>query len=353
MNRHFVALSGLSIVIVVLNHSIHMGTLGIQKLGLPQAEGLEHLVLVMLSGLGTFAVPTFLFTSGSFVAYAARRTPPALPWSNVWAAVKRILWPYVVWSIVFYIYVYFRKAEGYTLWGYVQNLIVGYPFHFIPILLFYYVCSPVMVRLTPRFGYVLLAALALYQAFLIGLVHPSTYGLSVPDWTDVLVPPVLGRPMARWGIFFPLGLVYSLKAKEIAPWLQRFKIVSAVTTGALFLLLILHVGSELSCRKLSLPSDLLVFCSDHQARLHTPGSAAREGCQKIVRSLSYKSACARPLCCQCTDPGAWSAGLSAPVLPHPLRRGAGRSLGRHERGGSDTGARGVSLRVWLVAPATG
>lgn len=246
MNRHFVALSGLSIVIVVLNHSIHMGTLGIQKLGLPQAEGLEHLVLVMLSGLGTFAVPTFLFTSGSFVAYAARRTPPALPWSNVWAAVKRILWPYVVWSIVFYIYVYFRKAEGYTLWGYVQNLIVGYPFHFIPILLFYYVCSPVMVRLTPRFGYVLLAALALYQAFLIGLVHPSTYGLSVPDWTDVLVPPVLGRPMARWGIFFPLGLVYSLKAKEIAPWLQRFKIVSAVTTGALFLLLILDSTSVLS-----------------------------------------------------------------------------------------------------------
>jgi len=239
MNRHFVALSGLAIVIVVLNHSIHMGTLGIQELGFPPSEGWERLVLAVLSGLGVFAVPTFLFTSGSFVSYAAQRTPPALPWSNVWAAVKRILWPYLVWSIIFYIYVYFRKDQGYTLWGYVQNLIVGYPFHFIPILLFYYICSPVIVHLTPRFGYVLLAGIALYQAFLIALVFPSAYGISVPDWTDVLVPPVLGRPLAQWGIFFPLGLIYSLKAKELAPWLQRFKVVSAGAAVGLFVLVVL------------------------------------------------------------------------------------------------------------------
>jgi fucose 4-O-acetylase-like acetyltransferase len=245
MNRHFVALSGLAIVIVVLNHSIHMGTLGIQEMGLPQAQGLERLLLVLLSALGTFAVPTFLFTSGSFVSYAAQRTPPRLPWKTVWAALKRLLWPYLFWSIVFYIYVYFRKAEGYTLWGYVQNLIVGYPFHFIPILLFYYACSPVLVRLTGRFGYVLIAGIALYQAFLIGLIFPSTYGISVPDWTEVLVPPVLGRPMAQWGIFFPLGLIYSLKAKEISPWLQRFKVAFVVATGGLFVLLILDGMSVL------------------------------------------------------------------------------------------------------------
>ena len=240
VNRHFVALSGLAIVIVVLNHSIHMGTLGIQEMGLPQAKGLERLLLVLLSGLGTFAVPTFLFTSGSFASYAAQRTPLRLPWSNVWAALKRLLWPYLIWSIVFYIYIYFRKAEAYTLWGYITNLIVGYPFHFVPILLFYYACSPVLVRLTRRFGYALLAGIALYQAFLTGLVFPSTFGLTVPDWTGILVPPVLGQPMAQWGIYFPLGLVYSLKAKEISPWLQRLRIVLAMTTGAFFVLLVLN-----------------------------------------------------------------------------------------------------------------
>lgn len=209
-------------------------------MGLPQAQGLEGLVLAVLHGLGAFAVPTFLFTSGSFVSYAAQRNPPRLPWKTVWAAVKRLLWPYLFWSIVAYVYFYVRQVEVYTLWGYVKNLIVGRPFHFVPILLFYYVCSPLLVRLTPRFGYVLIVAIALYQAFLIALVSPSVFGLSVPEWTEVLVPPVLGETMALWGVFFPLGLIYSLKAKEISPWLQRLRIVLAGATLVLFVLLILN-----------------------------------------------------------------------------------------------------------------
>ena len=251
MNRQFVALSGLAILIVVLYHSIEMGSLGIQELGLPQAEGRGRVLLVVLHGLGTFAVPTFLFTSGCFVSYAARRTPPRLPWSNVWAALKRLLWPYLVWSIVFYIYIYSRKAEVYTLWGYLKNLVVGYPFHFIPILLFYYVCSPILVHLTPRFGYVLLAVISLYQLLLIGLVFPATFGLSVPDWMEVFVPPVLGQTMALWGIYFPLGLVYSLKSREILPWLQTLKIVLLVATSGFFALHILH---ELSILRFPLAS---------------------------------------------------------------------------------------------------
>ena len=239
MNRQFVALSGLAIVIVVLNHAVHMGSLGIQELGFPLAEGWERVVLAVLSGLGTFAVPTFLFTSGWFVSYAARRTPPRLSWKTVWSALKRILWPYLVWSVVFYVYIYFLKAETYTLWGYVRNLMVGYPFHFVPILLFYYLCSPLLVRLIDRFGYALLAGIALLQAFLMILVFPSVFGLTIPAWTDVLVPPVLGRSMAQWGVYFPLGLVYSLKAKQLAPWLRRFRIVSAAATGLFFLVLIL------------------------------------------------------------------------------------------------------------------
>ena len=240
MNRQFIALSGLAIVIVVLNHAVDVGALGVQELGLPPAQGLQRLLLVLLSGLGTFAVPTFLFTSGSFVSYAASRTPPRLPWKTVWAAVKRLLWPYLFWSIVAYIYFYLRQVEVYTLWGYVKNLLVGRPFHFIPILLFYYICSPLIVRLTPRFGYALLAAIALYQVFLIALVYPSAFGLSIPEWTGVLVPPVLGTTMAIWGIYFPLGLIYSLKAKEILPWLQRLKLVLAFATAAFFVLHILH-----------------------------------------------------------------------------------------------------------------
>lgn len=240
MKRQFVALGGLAIVIVVLNHSIHMGIRGAQELGMCELQGLERFLLVLLSGLGTFAVPTFLFASGSFVSYAAQRTPPRLHWKTVWAALKRLVRPYLFWSIIFYIYIYLRFADGYTLRGYVQNLIAGYPFHFVPILLFYYACSPILVRLTSRFGYALLAVTGLCQVLLLALVFPWVFGFSRPDWMEVLVPPVLGRPMAQWGIYFPLGLVYSLKSSEVSPWLRRYRTAFAVGTGGFFVLMTLH-----------------------------------------------------------------------------------------------------------------
>ena len=245
MNRQLAALSGLAILIVLLNHAIHMGNLGTQELGYPQAEGGGRYVLLVLSQLGILAVPTFLFTSGSFISYAARRTPPKLPWKNVWAALKRILWPYLFWSVAFFVLVYFRKNEAYTPFGYLKNLVAGYPFHFIPILIFYYVSSPILVRLADRFGYVLVAVVGLYQLFLIGLVFPGILRLNFPNWMQILVPPALGHTMALWGIYFPLGLVYSLKAKKVLPWLYRFRFVLLITTGACFVLHILHKVSVL------------------------------------------------------------------------------------------------------------
>jgi hypothetical protein len=217
-----------------------MGTQGILELGLPLAVQWERFLVVLLSGLGTFAVPTFLFTSGWFVSYAAQRTPPRLPWKTVRAALKRLVWPYLLWSIVFYIYIYIRFADGYTLWGYIQNLAVGYPFHFVPILLFYYVCSPVLVRLAGRFGYVILTMIVLYQILLLALVFPSVFGLGIPSWMEVLVPPILGRPMAQWGVYFPMGLIFSMKATEISPWLQKHRILFAMATAVFFGLLIMN-----------------------------------------------------------------------------------------------------------------
>lgn len=248
MNRQLTALSGLAILIVLLNHAIHMGNLGIQELGYPQAEGWGRYMLLVLSQLGIFAVPTFLFTSGSFISYAARRTPPKLPWKSVRAALKRILWPYLFWSVAFFILIYLRKNEEYTLFGYLKNLVVGYPFHFIPILVFYYVSSPILVRLADRFGYVLIAVIGLYQLLLIGLVFPGILGLNFPDWMQVLVPPALGLTMALWGIYFPLGLIYGLKAKQVLPWLQRFRFVFLVATGVCFVLHILDKVSVLHFR---------------------------------------------------------------------------------------------------------
>jgi len=245
MNRQLAALSGLAILIVLLFHAIGQGVLGAQALGYPQAEGWRYYMLMVFSEFGVFAVPIFLYTSGSFISYAARRTPPRLPWTNVWATLKRILWPYLFWSIVFFILIYFRRNEGYTLFGYLKNLFVGYPFHFIPILMFYYLSSPILVRLADRFGYVLVVVIGLYQVLLINLVFPNSLGLDFPNWLQVLVPPGLGTTMAMWGVYFPLGLVHGLKARKVLPWLQKLRFMFLITTGLFFALHVLHKVSVL------------------------------------------------------------------------------------------------------------
>ena len=240
MNRQFGALQGLAIVLVVVNHSITKG-LEIDKLGypLPAQEGWLYYILSTLRELGLFAVPTFLFISGCFFAYSARGTNPKLSWKVVWTGLKHLLWPYLFWSVVFYTLMHFRRNEVYTPLGYLKNLIVGYPFHFIPLIAFYYVLSPLLVRLARRFGLVLVVVIGLYQLTLINVVFPGTLGFTFPDWMRFLAPPVLRSTLAEWAIYFPLGLVYSINAGAVLPWLQRFRWAILAVTIAVFVISLL------------------------------------------------------------------------------------------------------------------
>lgn len=240
MSRQFAALRGLAIVIVVLYHSIDQGLLGAQGLGYAPPDDVVRTVLLVLHQLGVFAVPTFLFISGSFAAYAARGDPPRLPWRTVWAGLKRILWPYLLWSAVFFVLIYLRRGETYTVTGYVKNLLVGYPFHFIPIVVFWYAASPLLVPMAKRAGWLLVGVIAVYQAVLMMVIFPNLVGIEMPGWMEFLVPPGLGHTMATWGIYFPLGLTYSLHARRVRPVLERIKWVALAATVGLFLLSLLH-----------------------------------------------------------------------------------------------------------------
>lgn len=243
MSRHFVALRGIAILLVVLNHTTDMGVFRPQSLGYAPVEGWGRYVLLTLHQLGVFAVPTFLFISGCFVAYAARGTPARLSWKTVWAGLKRILLPYLLWSIVFYVLIYVLKNETYTIPGYIKNLLIGYPFHFVPILVFFYAISPILVRLADRFGALLVGLIMLYQVTLLNISYPSILGFAFPEWTQFLVPPVLGETLTLWGIYFPLGLVYSLNAARVRPGLETLKWISLIATILFFLLSVLHQSS--------------------------------------------------------------------------------------------------------------
>ena len=239
MSRQFVAFSGLAMVLIVLNHAIQLGIEATVAMGQAIPTGRGRLLLTILQGLGVFAVPIFLFISGAFVAYAAKGAS-RLSIRFVWSSIRHILWPYVVWSIVFYLLIYFHYEQMYSFGGYLKNLAVGYPFHFVPLLILFYVASPLLIPAARRYPWLLLGAVGVYQVLLIAIRYSEVLSISLPDAARFLNPPVVSGTFADWGVYFPLGAVFSLHATALKPWLKRMKWLFVIATIALFILTLLQ-----------------------------------------------------------------------------------------------------------------
>ncbi len=244
MNRQFGALSGLAILLIVINHAIDLALNAPLNVGYAPVSGWEKYLLTSIQALGVFAVPTFLFISGSFVAYAAQGNPPRYTRKFMISSLRHILLPYLVWSLMFYLFVYLLRGEQYSAPGYLKNLLVGYPFHFVPLLVFYYVLSPFLARLGRSLsGLVLLILIGIYQLILLNLLNPGLLGFSFPSGFNWLAVPVLRTTLADWGIYFPLGLYYGLNARRIQPWLMKFRWLFASLTVLLYVLGLLNAFS--------------------------------------------------------------------------------------------------------------
>lgn len=226
MNRQYGALSGVAVVLIVLNHAIHFG-LQIA----PAGPGLSK-VLVLLQALGVFAVPAFLFVSGAFLAYAAREFTPGF----IANSLARILWPYVIWSCVFYALLYVAGGVRQPVTAHVKNLLVGFPYHFVPLLVFWYLAAPALAWIGRRRGGWLIAVIAAGQAWLLAVRFPEMIGIEgwPPAWASAMTPPVLFSSLSDWGVYFPLGLVMSLHQAALKPRLLRWRSVAIAATLAIF-----------------------------------------------------------------------------------------------------------------------
>ena len=127
--------------------------------------------------------------------------------------------------------------ERYTAAGYIKNLLVGYPYHFIPLLLLMYAASPLLVSVGKKHGRLLITAIGAYQLLLLSLVRADVTALKP---LEVLVPLVVGRTMADWAVYFPLGLVYALNMRATLPRLEKVKWLLTGATVVLFALGALH-----------------------------------------------------------------------------------------------------------------
>jgi len=249
VRRQIPLLRGLSILAVVCNHAAGWGFIAMfwwtnlyrQVDAVPnydQLGSLPYYGLVAIQQLALFSVPAFLFISGFFIAYAARggSGSPSLSWKFVRTQIARLLWPYLLWSVVIFI------ADGlqgtrYSPLEYVKRLVVGEAtsaYFFVPLLCQLYLLSPTIARWGKKMGGWLIGIAVLIQLVATGVLYLPLLGVAVPDW-------VYNRgELFFWhAIYFPLGTVCGFHYGRLKDRLVRAKwglLVATVVLGALSIL---------------------------------------------------------------------------------------------------------------------
>ena len=234
MKRQFPALRGLAILLVVFNHAVTLSLNAASQYGYPTPVGWERVLLIGLRTFGLLAVPAFLFFSGAFVVYALQGRPLAAGYRTVALALRHIVVPYLLWSAVFYLIVFLLRGERYTLLEYSKLLVVGYPYNFVPLLAFFYLISPLLVRAAGRYPWPVVLVSAAYQLFTAAVLSPVPLGVALPEAAYRLTLPVLRYSIAILGVFFPAGVVCALHSDRISPFLHRFRWALAPLAVAAF-----------------------------------------------------------------------------------------------------------------------
>lgn len=231
MYRKLLALNGMAILAVVLNHAAGEGFTAMfwwahryrlvvspnyDMLGSP-----TYYALTLLQQITMFSVPAFLFISGYFVAYAAKSRYPGLSWRVVRTRIYRLLWPYIIWSILIFVWNALINGEVFSPLEYARRLTFGGAtgaYFFIPLLCQYYLVSPWLVRIAKnRPGWLLFLVIAL-QVLSISLFYLKVRGFVISG--SIIKSAWLFISNA---LYFTSGLVICLRTNEIIMRIKRFK----------------------------------------------------------------------------------------------------------------------------------
>lgn len=245
MVRRFLLLNGLAIIGAVVYHASGWGftamfwwTHRYAEVSVPnfdQMGSAAYYALRAVEQLIIFAVPAFLFVSGFFIAFAAGRTRHTVSWQTIGARVQGLLIPYLLWSLLLWT-ADFLQGERYAPLVYLQMLVTGRtasPYYFVPLLIQFYLLSPLLVPLAKKRGPLLLVIAAIIQLSVRTLIFLNTME-ALPASLQPAMPLT-----ASW--FFPGHLLWSTSGIVAGFHLDSFKrLLARIKWGALAAALILY-----------------------------------------------------------------------------------------------------------------
>ena len=233
MAKRLLLLNGLAIVSVILFHSAGFGFTAmfswahrykaVSSPNYDQIGTAPYYAFRLAEQFTVFSIPAFVFVSGFFVAFLAGRTRTVDP-KAIGARVKSLLVPYFLWSAIALLGL---ALQGRIFSGlqYVGLILTGatHPvYYFVPLLVQYYLLSPLIVSLVRWKWKLMLIATGLWQILVYLLQYPIVLGIDAP------VVKALAAALPKW--FFPVylgwftfGVVTGLQSETFRRTLDRLK----------------------------------------------------------------------------------------------------------------------------------
>lgn len=224
--------SGIAILCVVLFHAAGMGFVAMFAWAhryLPagvaaasQIGSLPYYAGRVIEQLVVFCIPAFIFISGYFIAFASGSSQQTVSWKVLFARVKNLFIPYLIWSSVNLLLSYFT-GESYKPIDIVWSLLTGSSseiLYYVPLIVQFYLLSPLFVKAAKKNWRILLGVTFILQLLISALTYQVAFENSYPfmQFTSNLLPKWLFLTRIFW---FPLGIVVGFHTKEFKQWLLR------------------------------------------------------------------------------------------------------------------------------------
>ena len=236
MARRLLLLNGLAAACLPLFHAVVYGfqamflwTDRYRLVTVPNYDELgsfTYYVMLTIRQLSGFSIPAFLFVSGFFIAFLASGSESQLNKGAIFKRIKVLIIPFLVWTTIHFILL-MRLPDSVTA--------LLRPYYYIPLIIQYYLLSPLLVPLAKKNWKLLLVAVAVLHILLQTAEYLTILQLDAPGRALLVQATPIWLFLGRL-FWFVFGLVASLHLSELKSWLMRFRrplLAAMILTGVL------------------------------------------------------------------------------------------------------------------------
>jgi len=232
LTRKLLFLSGLAIIAIPIQHASAYGLQAMfewtdryRDVAVPnydQITSLAYYVLTILRQLSVFSVPGFLVISGYFMAFMARGKDAEVTWTTMLPRIRTLIPPFIIWTVIRFVML--------KSWPSSLDDVLD-PYHFIPVLIQFYLLAPVIVPLARRNWKWFLAFFAVLQIGGEAVRYLNHLGVAYSGADQLMAWTPRWLFYAQQPFWLPFGLVFGLNTGAFTDFMRRNRSGLAIATA--------------------------------------------------------------------------------------------------------------------------